>query len=309
MDRVLGIDGGGTKTEAVVVDGSGTVLWRDRTGGLDPLAGPDWEARLAVLAQAAGPVVQAAVGLPCFGEIEAVTRRQEAVVATVFGASAKAFNDVELAFEGALAGQDGVLVLAGTGSMAWGRGPLGVHRVGGWGDVFGDEGSAFWIGREALSRASRELDGRHADSGFATALLAGLGIGGRDLMAWVHALEQPRSGIAAVAALVSDLARGGNRDAVALLTEAGQLLANQGRTAARLCGTGARWSFAGGVLADPVVRAVLAERMGGSPQAPVLPPVGGAVLVAARAAGWRTGAAFIQRLGDGTRRGTTEPGP
>lgn len=308
MDRVLGIDGGGTKTEAVVVDASGTVLWRDRTGGLDPLAGSDWEARLAVLARAAGPVVQVAVGLPCFGEIEAVTRRQEAVVAAVFGSVAKAFNDVELAFEGVLAGQDGVLVLAGTGSMAWGRGPLGVHRVGGWGDVFGDEGSAFWIGREALARASRELDGRQADSGFATALLAGLGIGGKHLMAWVHALEQPRSGIAALAALVSDLARDGNRDAVALLAEAGQLLADQGLTAARLCGTDARWSFAGGVMADPVVRAVLAERMG-SPQAPALPPVGGAVLVAARAAGWRTGTAFIQRLRDGARPGTTEPGP
>lgn len=292
---VLGIDGGGSKTEAAVVDAEGRVAWRGRMVGLDPTAGPEWESVLETLAQQAGPVVHAALGLPFHGEIADVSLRQTLVATQIFGPSALVENDVALAFEGALAGADGVLVLAGTGSMAWARGPVGTHRVGGWGDLFGDEGSAFWIGREALARVSRELDGRAPKSGFAEAMLRRIGIGADGMSAWAYA-EAPRKRIAGLAVEVSALSEAGDAVARGFMQAAGTELGLLGQTAARLCGSTGRWSYAGGVMADPVVMATLTTAMGVAPVPPVLPPIGGAVLAAAKAAGWATGSAFLHRL-------------
>lgn len=292
---VLGIDGGGTKTEAAVVDAEGRVVWRRGTGGLDPMAGPEWEIVLEELASLAGPVAQVALGLPYHGEIADISQRQHRVATRHFGTSALVANDVALAFEGALAGADGVLVLAGTGSMAWARGPLGTHRVGGWGDLFGDEGSAFWIGRKALARISRELDGRETDSGFAKAMLAEMGIAPEGLSAWAYA-EAARARIARLATAVSTRAQAGDVVAQELMQAAGAELGLSGQTAMRLCGCSDRWSFAGGVMGDPVVMATLTAAMGCPPVPPVLPPVGGAVLAAAKAAGWPTGSTFLHRL-------------
>jgi glucosamine kinase len=297
-DRVLGIDGGGTKTDAVVVDASGRVLWRSRTGSLDPIAEPGWEVTLTALATEAGPVSFAVLGLPYHGEIGDISARQLQLASQLFGGASRVANDVELAFEGALAGDDGVLILAGTGSMAWARGPLGTHRVGGWGDLFGDEGSAYWIGREALARVSQELDHRRRASGFAEAMLRQMGIPAESLSAWAYR-DPHRPRIAGLAAEVSALARTGNAEAANLMADAGTLLAALGQTAARLCGAADRWSFAGGVMADPTVRTTLTAAMGRPPMPPILPPVGGAVLAAAKAAGWDTGPTFLDRLRQG----------
>lgn len=294
-DLVLGIDGGGTKTEALVVDSAGRVVRWERTSGLDPTAGPEWESLLETLARKVGPVGQAVLGLPYHGEIADISLRQQRVAAQLFGVSVTVANDVALAFEGALAGADGVLVLAGTGSMAWARGPAGTHRVGGWGDIFGDEGSAYWIGRAALARISRELDQRESATGFAEAMLQRIGIGPGELSAWAYAPEH-RSRIAGLAAAVSALSEAGDAAARGLMAASGEELGLLGRTAARLCGTFGRWSFAGGVMADPTVLAALTKAMGCPPLPPVLPPVGGAVLAAAKAAGWATGSTFLHRL-------------
>lgn len=298
MDRVLGIDGGGTKTDVAVADRSGRVVRRLRAEGLDPVGGQDWEAVLRGIAAEVGPVAQAVLGLPFHGEIAAVSDAQRSAAARIFGPGTLVLNDVEIAFDGALGGEEGVLVLAGTGSMAWARGPLGTHRVGGWGEMFGDEGSAYWIGREALAWMSQELDGRR-DGALATALLPRMGIASGSLSAWAYGLDDPRAPRARIAGLaqeVSALARAGQPEAVALMAAAAGQLAQQGMTAARLCGTSGRWSFAGGVMADPVVRQALTDRMGVAPVPPVLPPVGGAVLRAARAAGWLAEAAFVAAL-------------
>lgn len=296
MDRVLGLDGGGSKTEAVVVNRAGRVLVRLRADGLDPMAGGDWQARLAGLAAELGPVSGAVLGLPCHGEIAAVSARQVAVVAALFGPQAVVLNDVAVAFHGALAGSDGVLVLAGTGSMAWSAGPAGTQRVGGWGHLFGDEGSAHWIGRAALGLASQHLDGRKPPSGFAHGLLREMGVAEADLLSWTYG-QNSRAGVASVAVLVSRLADAGVVEALALLTEAAGHLAQAGLAAGRLAGLAApfRWSFAGGVMQDATVMAALADALG-PPTPPVLPPVGGAVLAAAKAAGWATGPEFIATL-------------
>lgn len=296
MDRVLGLDGGGTKTDAAVVDRNGAVLIRKRLAGLDPTVGPQWEKVLAELSDGLSPVSAAVLGLPYHGEIAEVSARQTAVAARLFGQGAVVLNDVAVAFEGALAGKAGVLVLAGTGSMAWAQGPSGTHRVGGWGDVFGDEGSAYWIGREALGRISQQIDGRRERSGFAAEMLDRMGTDDAGLIRWVYGLENQRAGIAGLAAMVSDLAQSGRPDAIELMASAGEYLADLGLTARRLSGGPEAWSFAGSVMRDPLLQGVLTARMGVPPIPPLLPPVGGAVLAAARSAGWDVGPDFLKRL-------------
>ena len=302
--RVLGLDGGGTKTDVAVVEPSGEVVGFVAGAGMDPTAGDGWEDRLAAMVGPLGAVERAVLGLPYFTEVPAISARQSAVAVAVLGPGARVLNDVGMAFEGALGGSEGVLILAGTGSMAWARGPQGVVRAGGFGDVFGDEGSAFWIGREALRMVSRHLDGRSRAAGFAAGILAGLGIAGDQLIAWTYG--QPRVAVAGVAVLVARLAEEGNRDAVALLGRAARELGDLTRAAMRAAGLarGARWSYAGGVLGNRAVRGLLEARLGVAPTPPILPPVGGAVLVAARDAGWDTGAEFVATLARSLRERT-----
>lgn len=291
---VLGLDSGGTKTVATVVDRSGAVLAFAHGTGLDPTAGDGWEMRLADLVMPLGPVDAAVFGMSFHGEIPSVSARQIAVAKALLGPAAHVMNDVAVAFEGALAGEEGVLILSGTGSMAWARGPNGSTRSGGWGDAFGDEGSAYWIGREALALVSMHLDGRTSCQAFAEGLLGALGLAPDQLIGWAYS-DNPRVKIAAVARHVSALTA--DPDAQALLTRAAAHLTALGHAAARTSGaTTPQWSFAGGVFADPYLRQSVAAQMGTAPIAPRLPPVGGAVLVAARNAGWTTDAGFIQRL-------------
>jgi glucosamine kinase len=298
MESVLGLDSGGTKTVAAVVGRSGEVLSIIWGAGLDPTAGPEWEAELIRMIGLIGPVGIATLGLPFHGEMPEVSATQTAIAKAVVGEDARVMNDVAVAFEGALAGAEGVLILAGTGSMGWARGPLGEVRTGGWGDAFGDEGSAFWIGREALGLVSRHLDGRRPAPEFAHGLLHHIGISGDQLIGWTYRHAQPRAEMAALARLVSELANEGCDDARQVLAGAAVHLAEIGSAAARAAGLAEPvcWSHAGGVFSDATVLREVTRLMGNRAVPPRLPPVGGAVLHSARRAGWTVDDTFIGRL-------------
>ncbi len=291
------MDGGGTKTVVAVAAPSGQVIAMTEGPGLDPTAGDGWEARMMALLQPHAPVDAAMIGLPYFSEVPAISARQTAVAQSVLGPGAEVVNDVALAYEGALGGAEGVLLLSGTGSMAWSRGPLGVVRCGGWGDVFGDEGSAYWIGCQALARVSRHLDGRQNAPGLAAGILEALGIPGSGLIEWTYGQAQPRAAVAALARRVDALAAV-DADAAGILGLAAAQLVDLARGAARASGVGpdAGWSFAGGVFRSACLLGEVTAAMGTQPLAPRLPPVGGAVLAAARRAGWRVDDRFITTL-------------
>ncbi|MDL2409647.1 BadF/BadG/BcrA/BcrD ATPase family protein [Rhizobium calliandrae] len=249
--------------------------------------------------------VAAAFGLSFHDEIEDFTRRQKQAAAALLPTTKVIVeNDVRIAFDGAFATGGGVLVLAGTGSMAWAsRNGLGDrhYRIGGYGDAFGDEGSACWIGRESLSIASQALDGRLTNAGeFAQGILDGLSITSDRLIDWVYCLNNQRAAIAGVAKITAALAASGCLTAQGLLERACDHLAAHVLAAERLVSTpdGGRqpWSYAGGVFANPVILDGVRRRVGSDACEPVLPPVGGAVLRAAQLAGWRTDAAFISQL-------------
>jgi glucosamine kinase len=111
-------------------------------------------------------------------------------------------TDVEAAFQDAFGDGPGLLLMAGTGSIAWGRAEDGrVARVGGWGWLLGDEGSGYAIGVEAMKRVARSADGRAPVTRLSAALLERLGLRDpEELIAWSG--TAPR---AAVAALVPDI--------------------------------------------------------------------------------------------------------
>ena len=296
MSLILGLDGGGTKTLAAVARRDGTVIGLIRGEGLDPIAAPDWRERLRALIDRLGheprDLVAAVLGLPFHGETPEHSAEQERVAADLLPTGAVVVdNDVRIAFDGALAGKAGALILAGTGSMAWAslNGPGDPHlRAGGWGDIFGDEGSAYWIGRESLAQAAREIDGRAPVSRFSKRLLETHGIGPDGLIGWCYGLANRRSAIADLARQVSELGAEGDPTAIQILQRAGDELAETLLAAWRKAAgeRPMRWSYAGGVTANLRVLARIAARVGCAPEPSRLPPVGGALLRAAQEARW-----------------------
>jgi glucosamine kinase len=305
---LLGLDGGGTGSRLALADAGGHVLTQVQGPGLDPTADAGWQDRLARLTDAAGQTVQAAVlGLPFHGELKAVSLAQTHAATRLIGPQARVVNDVAVAAAGALAGRPGVLVLSGTGSMAWAINGTRSARAGGFGDRFGDEGSAFDIGRRALQRVSWHLDGRANAPALAQALLSRLGCGAEGLIDWAYGPQGTRAAVAGLARDVAALAEAGDRDADALLAEAAGHLAAQARAAARLAALPEAfdWSHAGGTFAAPALLRHLTQALGRPPLAPRLSPLGGALLMAAQDAGLPVPDAFLDTLA----RGLAAPAP
>ena len=304
MDLILGLDGGGTKSVLAVADRSGQIVTVLRGPGLSPSQGTDWPDDLAkLLAKVpASDCACAVLGLPFHDEVPDYTARQKSLALALMGARATVVNDVQIAFSGAFAGGPGVLILAGTGSMAWASADGVAHlRVGGWGDLIGDEGSAFWIGAQAIARLSQCLDGRRDDAAFACGMLDALGITGDGLIAWAYRPGDRRAAVAALARQVTDLAGLGNATASGIVADAARHLAQHLTTAWRRVGQSGVpvWTYAGGVFTDPGMRARVTGLIGGPPQVPRLPPVGGALLQAARQAGWTVDQNWVDRLAAG----------
>lgn len=313
MSLVLGIDAGGTKTLAASVDRSGALIALVSGTGLDPTREGDPRGALTGFIDRIADVhrIEAAtLGLPYHGEIAGISVMQTEVARGRFGGAARVGNDVEIAHIGAFAGGEGVLCLAGTGSMAWARGPNGTARAGGFGDLIGDEGSAFWIGRRALALLACEADGRRPGSAFGSELASALGIDAAGLIDWTYGHADRRAAVAGVARHVSALAQAGDGDASGILRAAAAELALAVRAASRAAGLSdaARWACAGGVFADGIVRGTVSEALRAGPVESVLPPVGGAVLDAALRAGWQVDEGWIARLRDGLEQaGAVEP--
>jgi N-acetylglucosamine kinase-like BadF-type ATPase len=171
MRTFLGVDGGGTKTDFLLIDESGKVLSSQRAGpayyletGVDALQTMLVTGIRATLAHAsicASELAFAFIGLPAYGEDSALLARLDQVASDALPAQAyRCANDMVCGWAGALAGRDGINIVAGTGSIAYGEFAGQTARAGGWGELFSDEGSAYWVAREALNLFSKMSDGR-----------------------------------------------------------------------------------------------------------------------------------------------------
>lgn len=166
MKLYAGIDGGQSGTTAVVGDESGAILGRGHAGPADEVAQDSASTRLHDALSGALRAAVAQAGLDPASRFAAIVAGISGYEGRVYGKVPELpadalvlMHDAPVAHAGALAGEPGIVVIAGTGSVAYGVNEAGdALTVGGWGYLFGDEGSAFWIAREALARAMRAED-------------------------------------------------------------------------------------------------------------------------------------------------------
>lgn len=303
---LVGIDGGGSKTLVAMADLNGQVTTLTRGKATSPLESATWSQKLAEQTRAfAGrtDLVAVAAALPAYGEVEAVSAAQERVIAELFGAvPQRVLNDVDAANIGAFAGGSGILILAGTGSMAWARDEAGAsHRTGGWGEVVGDEGSGYWVGRQVLGAVSKSIDGRNGPTTLVTGIFGLLGLDPADrvneLEGWASRLSEPRTQIAALAPVALSHAEQGDVAARAIVDAAADELAWHVRMLERkLSAPAMAWSYAGGLFQSAVLREAVVARIGRQPNLPLLPPIGGALLAAAQRIGLPITEEFVARL-------------
>jgi N-acetylglucosamine kinase-like BadF-type ATPase len=185
MDYVLGFDGGGTKTECVLMDPAGKIVVRSFSGPSNPYrvgvesATREIEKAADVCLHEArmerNAVAAIGAGLAGTGDSELKAGMRASIERAFPGVAVSIFTDLETAL--AAAGKGPVIVLvAGTGSAAIGRNAQGqIWRTGGQGPRLGDDGSAFDIGRRAVAQAMKERDQRGTDSTLGMKILEQLG--------------------------------------------------------------------------------------------------------------------------------------
>lgn len=228
--RWLGIDGGGTKTAFTVYDEKLGALARTTLGTCHyAQVGFDGCARVLGegIAQARetgllGEEFGIGVGLCGYGEGAEATERLNRLVAEAAGERPYALvNDVEAAWAAGLGLADGIVIIAGTGSIAYGVCRGRTRRCGGWDYELGDEGSGGWLGKKLLYAFTRESDGRAPAGPLLELVRAELGLSDDfDLIAFAQEHMADRSRIAALAPLVTRAAEAGDTCARDILERA-----------------------------------------------------------------------------------------
>lgn len=304
----LGVDGGGTKTAFCLIDRNGAIRARAETGtsaflsiGVDAVEGVLREGVGAVCAAAGiapDGIDHAFFGMPGYGEIGRIVPVLDAIPERILGHRRYACdNDMVAGWAGSLGAADGINVIAGTGSMTYGERAGRGFRCGGWGEVFGDEGSGYWIGSRGLAAFSRMSDGRMEPTALHRALRDHLGLAADlDLVDVVlNRWKADRGRIASLAKVVAACAGDGDPAARRIMGDAAGELALIVEATRRALGfpEGGRVpvSYSGGVLQpNSLVVAEFERRLGDlSPdydlRRPLHTPVVGAALYAAKLAG------------------------
>jgi N-acetylglucosamine kinase-like BadF-type ATPase len=231
---LLGADAGGSHSVVVIGRADGTVLGRAvgpgaamRPGGAAASAAAlaDTARRAAEGAGVSLPADRAVIGAAGAGRSQEQQELAAALVQAGIAKLARVLADAEVALAAAFENGAGIIINAGTGSIAYARDAAGqLHRRGGYGWQLGDEGSGYWLGRRALDAAARALDGRGEGSTLPARLLSGLGLEGfDDLVRWT-ATATPAQ-VAALAPQVFNAAREGDAVAQRILREAAAELA------------------------------------------------------------------------------------
>lgn len=196
---LIGIDGGGSGTRARLQDRQGRLLGQGQAGpsGLSNAGALAWDHVLEAIAQAFGqaglptaPPGDCAIGIGLAGAGSATRAEAFRRQAPAFAALALD-SDAAAALLGAFAGRPGLLIAAGTGSVAMLQTPEGSRRLaGGWGFGVGDEGSGAWLGQQAVRLAQQALDGRAAAGALAHAVWQVTGSDRTSLLNWVRLAGQ-----------------------------------------------------------------------------------------------------------------------
>lgn len=230
MRLYLGIDGGQSSTTALIADESGKILGLGQGGPCNHVAAAEGRKKFfaaigACLTAACGQVdldchslefAAACLGFSGGAEDKAIYAR-ELIRARLY----KITDDAEIALAGATAGEPGIILIAGTGSIAYGR---NAHhetaRAGGWGYIFGDEGGAFDLARQGLRAALRQEEGWGPPTALHSLLLEKTGAtSANDLLHTFYA-GFDRTRISALAPLVTQAAEQQDQPALEIVENA-----------------------------------------------------------------------------------------
>ncbi len=181
MKYLIGIDGGGTKTHCVITDLNGKILYECFGSASNFLIAGFEKVSATILkliteCRLKLDIQYEDIACVLIGTTGAGRRSDADRLENSFNEFAKSKNiiiknfrvesDARIALEGAFSGKPGSILIAGTGSIMFGKDAAGaIHRVGGFGRFIGDEGSGYSIGREALIAVSKEFDGRGNKTG------------------------------------------------------------------------------------------------------------------------------------------------
>jgi len=287
---VIGIDGGGTKTRAAIADTRGQVAAIMTGDASNPLSRPwtDVEQTLRELIEAllrsveAGSEDVAALYLGLAGADRALVANQ---IASAFGQEwqGRLFvdNDATAALYAGTWGEPGIVLIAGTGSIAYAIDRHEQrHRAGGWGYLLGDEGSGFDLGKQAVVAVLRAFDGRGEATSLTEALLAQYAIRSpADAIALIYGSSNPRKELADCSRLVEQAAQGGDAVAMQIIQQAAASLVELVHACQRKLDEPLPVVLAGGLLStDTSLRRELEKTADFELCVPVVSPVVGALV-------------------------------
>jgi N-acetylglucosamine kinase-like BadF-type ATPase len=235
---VIGLDAGGTKTVCMLADLDGRVLDEARSTGANLQAAGELEVETTlhevmdrvIGERMVGPSA-IVLGMAGVDRADDATIMRRVLRRIGFKARTLITNDALIALVAAIGHEPGIVLIAGTGSIAYGRNGRDVAaRAGGWGYVHGDEGSGYWNGREALRAVGRESDGRGHATAMTPLVLAHFGATKpADLVRVIYDGALRPSAIAAVARAVQAAADSGDELALQILTVGARELASSAR--------------------------------------------------------------------------------
>ena len=301
----LGVDGGASKTAAIVTDETGRPLGRGMSGGSNHLrvgieqATRNVERAVNIALVEAGIAIRqieyAYCGIAGSDHPAHHERVVEALSVFFPGGNFIVDTDARIALTGAVGFGAGVVIISGTGSVAFGRNARQEEgRAGGWGPTLGDEGSGYAIARDGLSAIVRAHDGRDQATAMTDLLCREyLMCEPADLPRFVYATTTHADDIARFGRLVIEAAGTGDPVAVDILDRAGRELGECVLAVARrlsMTGDDFPVAYVGGafhageLLLEPMRRTVTAEAPKATLIKPLRSPVEGAAMMAVRAA-------------------------
>jgi len=305
MTYFIGVDGGASKTAALVVDEKGTPLGRGLAGGSNHLRVGIEEATRNVERAVNIALVEAGIAIKNIdyaycgiaGSDHPVHREKVVEALRIFFPRGNFIvdTDARVALTGAIGFGAGIVIISGTGSVSFGRNHAGEEaRAGGWGPTLGDEGSGYWIARAGLSAIVRAHDGR----GFATKMTELLCneydmCDADDLPRFVYATTTHADDIARYGKLVIEAAQAGDVVAREIMARGGSELAECVLAIARrlhMADTNFEVAHVGGafhagdLLLDPMRLRIQRDAPGATLIPPKNTPVEGAAMMAMHAA-------------------------
>lgn len=230
-----GVDGGGTQTTVVVADETGQAKQSFISGAINLNGQAEADVRNSLLyiidkiheiSGGASHEVQLCIGVAGISNPVVTEKVHEIVRAYGFTGDILLAGDHETALYGAHECDIGIVLIAGTGSICYGRNSSRLsHRTGGFGHLIDDAGSGYWIGRELLAAVVQEQDGRIARTVISEMVYNQLGMASiSDIIDYVYAKERNKKEIAALAPILTAACKYGDATALKIADECAQSL-------------------------------------------------------------------------------------